>query len=181
MSCRSDTNRWLPEDAALEVLGLSRGAGRELLGQGLLRPAQDGIFRDTDIAEATILQHVRPLLGRVSAACNTWAALRDEGAIDALVEAALSDSAALRFELVVDELTRDVVGAVDDGQLISAIRGRPGRRIFFFDLTQELNSRLTAFRRRSNQGPVPATRRGRPRKSAEIHQLPVPAAVTNPS
>src|ERR1700723_2688318 len=112
MSDRSDTNRWLPEDAALEVLETSRGAGRELLGQGLLRPTQDGIFRDADIVEATILQHVRPLLGRISTARNTWAALRDEGTVDALVEVALSDQAALRFELVFDELTREVVGAV---------------------------------------------------------------------
>jgi hypothetical protein len=181
MSDRSDTNRWLPEDAALEVLETSRGAGRELLGQGLLRPTQDGIFRDADIAEATILQHVRPLLGRISTARNTWAALRDEGTIDALVEVALSDQAALRFELVFDELTREVVGAVDDGQLLAAIRGPLRRRIVFLDLTQELNSRLTAFRRRANQGPVPATRRGRPRKSAEIHQLPTAAIIAKPA
>jgi len=145
MSERSDTSRWLSEDAALGVLELSRGAGRELLNKGWLQPQQDGIFREAEIVEATILKHIRPSLGRSSEASNTWTALRKDGTVGGIVQLALSEDAALRFRLV------------------------------FIDLTEELNARLTAFCRRANRGPVPASRRGRPRKTADVHALPLRA------
>jgi uncharacterized UPF0146 family protein len=175
----SDRNHWLSENAALELLGFSRGAGRDLLSQGLLRPAQDGIFRDADIAEGTILQHIRPLLGRISTASNTWAALREEGAVAVLVDRALSLEATSRFEVVVDEVTRDVVGVVNDGQLLMAVRAAQSHSMVVVDLTQELKASLTGFRRIADRGPVPAKRRGRPRKSAEIHRLPIPATAVD--
>jgi len=145
MSERSDTSRWLSEDAALGVLELSRGAGRELLNKGWLQPQQDGIFREAEIVEATILKHIRPSLGRSSEASNTWTALRKDGTVGGIVQLALSEDAALR------------------------------RRLVFIDLTEELNARLTAFCRRANRGPVPASRRGRPRKTADVHALPLRA------
>lgn len=171
MPDRSDPSRWLPEDAALNVLELSRGAGRELLNKGLIQPRQDGIFRESDIVEATILNHVRPSLGRVAEASNTWSALREEGTVGAMVHLALSDEGERRFEIVTDELTRTLSGVVNDEQLIAAVRGPIRRRLVVIDLTDELNARLVAFRRRANRGDVPTRRRGRPRKAAEIHAL----------
>jgi hypothetical protein len=175
MSERSDTSRWLSEDAALGVLELSRGAGRELLNKGWLQPQQDGIFREAEIVEATILKHIRPSLGRSSEASNTWTALRKDGTVGGIVQLALSEDAALRFEIVVDELTRSLSGVVNDEQLVIAVRGPLRRRLVFIDLTEELNARLTAFCRRANRGPVPASRRGRPRKTADVHALPLRA------
>jgi hypothetical protein len=175
MPSRSDRSRWLPEEPAFEVLELSRGAGRELIAKGLLRPREDGIFRESDIVEATVIEHLRPSLGRLSEAARTCAALREEGVFGAIVELALSDDAERSFAIVIDERTSEVSAIVDDQELVAAVRGPLRRRLVFVDLTDELNARLTAFRRRANRGPVPAKRRGRPRRTAEVHTLTLQA------
>ncbi len=173
MAQLSDTTPWMPEDAAFAVLGLSRGAGRDLAAQGMLRPALDGIFRERDIVEGTIAKRVRALPGhRAGDWGNAWKALREEGAVDAILERAAIEPARRRLEIVVDETTLEVTAAVDDDQLIAAVRGTAaGRALVVIDVTEDLNVRLDAFRRRANRGAVPAKRRGRPRKSAEVHHL----------
>lgn len=168
----------MPEDGAFSVLGVSRGAGRDLVMHGMLRPAQDGIFRERDIIEGTLAKHVRALPGhRAAEWSNAWSSLRNDGVIDAMVEAAATASARQRLEIVVDDTTLEVTAATDDEQLVAAVRGSPaGRTLVVLNITGEMNTRLDAFRRRANRGPVPARRRGRPRKSAEIHRLPTVAA-----
>jgi hypothetical protein len=170
----SDMHRWMPEDAAFAVLGLSRGAGQDLVAQGMLRPARDGIIREPDIVEGVIAKRVRALRGhRAGEWANAWHALREEGIVDVILERATIESARQRLEIVVDEMTFAVTAVVDDDQLAAAVRGTAaGRCLVVMDLTDELNAVLVAFRRRANRGAVPAIRRGRPRKSADVHGLP---------
>jgi hypothetical protein len=170
----SDMNRWMSEDVAFTVLGLSRGAGQDLVAQGMLRPVRDGIVREPDIVEGVVAKRVRALRGhRAGEWANAWHALREEGVVDVIVERAASESARQRLEIVVDEMTFAVTAVVDDDQLSAAVRGTAaGRSLMVIDLTDELNTVLVAFRRRANRGAVPATRRGRPRKSAAVHDLP---------
>lgn len=168
--------RWMPEDAAFDILGLSRGLGRDLVAAGLLRPAQDGIFRERDIVEGAIARRVRDLGHRAAAVANAWQALREDGGIDALVARATTEAARDRFEVVVDKATLDVTAALDDEELAAAVRGTAnGRLLVVIDLTEELDTALRAFRRQANRGAVPARRRGRPRKTADVHTLPVAA------
>jgi hypothetical protein len=170
----SDIKRWMPEDAAFAVLGLSRGTGQDLVAQGMLRPARDGIFREPDLVEGVIAKRVRALRGhRAGEWANAWQALREEGIVAALLERATNEAARQRLEIVIDEVTFAVTAVVDDDQLAAAARGTAeGRSLVVMDLTHELNAVLVAFRRRANRGTVPATRRGRPRKSADVLGLP---------
>lgn len=174
MAQASDTQSWLAEDIAFSVLGLSRGAGRDLVAHGMLRPARDGIFRERDIVEGTIAKCVRALPGhRAGEWGNAWRTLREDGVVYAIVERASIESARRRLEIVVDDTTLRITAAVDDDQLVAAVRGSAsGRALVVVDITDEMNTRLEAFRHRATSGAVPARRRGRPRKSAEVHRLP---------
>lgn len=178
MSESSDGGLWMTEDAALELLGLSRGAGREVTS--LLRPKKEGIFREEDIIEGALLVSARPRLGRSAESASTWTALRGEGVVADLVGLALSVHEADRLELVIDELTRTITGALNDEQLLVAVRpGRRERRLTIVDVTGELRAVREGFRRRAKRGLVPDRRRGRPRKTGEVHALPSATAGQN--
>ena len=173
MATPSDANLWMSEDAAFSLVDLSRRTGRELVAQGVLKPAQDGIFRRRDIIEAAIAKRARDVAGHSGVEWgNAWNAQREEGAIETLLDRAASQEARQRLEIVVDETTLALTAAVDDEHLVAAVRGSAtGRRLVVIDVTDALNTALRAFGNRGNRGAVPARRRGRPRKTAEVYHL----------
>jgi hypothetical protein len=169
--------RWLAEDPAFRVLEMPRGLGRELVRRGMLRPQQDGVFRTQDMVQAALLKRFRHELGGAEESAEVWASLRVEGLVDEMVERALSAAAADRFDVVIDQRTGRMTAVVDEDQFLTASSGDGERRLVIVPFRAELAACLEAFRRRAHRGPVPAVRRGRPRKSATIHELPPPSAA----
>jgi hypothetical protein len=172
-----DDNRWLAEDPALRILEISRGVGRELVRRGMLRPEQDGIFRVTDMVQGALLKRFRTELGGPEEAADVWASLRDEGLVTEMVQHALSPPAAKRYDIVIDQRTGRMVAVVDDAQLLAAVKGSGERRLVIVPFRDELAACLETFRRRARRDPISEARRGRPRKSATIHELPPPRVV----
>jgi hypothetical protein len=173
MATPSDANRWMSEDAAFSLVGLSRRTGRDLVAQGVLKPAEDGIFRTRDIIEAAIAKRVRDVAGHSGTEwANAWNAQRENGAIEALLERAASEEARQRLDIIVNATTLALTAVLDDGHLVAAVRGSAtGRSYVVIDMTEELNTALNGFGNRGNRAAVPARRRGRPRKTAEVYHL----------
>jgi hypothetical protein len=173
----ADDTRWLAEDAAFRVLEMSRGLGRELTRRGMLQPQEDGVFRVGDIVQGALLKRFRPYLGGAEESAQVWASLRSEGLVGVMVERALSAEAVERFEVVVAQRTGRMTAVVVDQQLPAAVKGNREPQLLVVEFRADLAACLETFRRRAHCGPMPARRRGRPRKSATIHELPPPNAA----
>jgi hypothetical protein len=164
---------WVEESRMLTLCALPRSTFQSWDRSGLVARDPGGAYTESAVIELGLLSALREHFSSEELA-RTWKALREEGAVDVFVSAALALGVDDRFDLILEPHHGGVALAMDDAELLAAVRHPMApRSVLVLSLAEKLQLIRQGFSRFCTDARRPLERKvGRPaRRVANLRSI----------